>query len=64
MYKTSGHLPYYAESMFPPMILDEYAVERLKLKQRLQEIDKVLANYFNQIQKTMRLRSIFSNRMN
>ena len=23
MYKTSGHLPYYAESMFPPMILDE-----------------------------------------
>src|SRR5207247_1322140 len=21
MYKTSGHLPYYAESMFPPMIL-------------------------------------------
>jgi len=25
MYKTSGHLPYYAESMFPPMILDEGA---------------------------------------
>lgn len=23
MYKTSGHLPYYAESMYPPMILDE-----------------------------------------
>jgi threonyl-tRNA synthetase len=23
MYKTSGHLPYYAESMFPPMELDE-----------------------------------------
>jgi threonyl-tRNA synthetase/REP element-mobilizing transposase RayT len=23
MYLTSGHLPYYAESMFPPMILDE-----------------------------------------
>jgi threonyl-tRNA synthetase len=23
MYKTSGHLPYYAESMFPPMILRE-----------------------------------------
>ncbi len=23
MYKTSGHLPYYAESMFPPMILEE-----------------------------------------
>ncbi|MCX6970477.1 MAG: threonine--tRNA ligase [Verrucomicrobia bacterium] len=23
MYQTSGHLPYYAESMFPPMVLDE-----------------------------------------
>ncbi len=23
MYKTSGHLPYYAEIMFPPMIMDE-----------------------------------------
>lgn len=23
MYKTSGHLPYYADSMFPPMILKE-----------------------------------------
>ncbi|MBI5397373.1 MAG: threonine--tRNA ligase, partial [Verrucomicrobia bacterium] len=25
MYKTSGHLPYYAESMFPPMVLREDA---------------------------------------
>lgn len=23
MYKTSGHLPYYADSMFPPMVLQE-----------------------------------------
>jgi threonyl-tRNA synthetase len=23
MYKTSGHLPYYAESMFPPMVMEE-----------------------------------------
>jgi len=23
MYKTSGHIPYYADSMFPPMIMDE-----------------------------------------
>ncbi len=23
MYKTSGHLPYYADSMFPPMVVDE-----------------------------------------
>src|SRR6185437_9165937 len=45
MYKTSGHLPYYAESMFPPMILDEHAVERAKLKQRMEEADKVLARF-------------------
>src|SRR5580765_6413345 len=28
LYKKSGHLPYYAESMFPPMVLDEDAKER------------------------------------
>jgi threonyl-tRNA synthetase len=28
LYKKSGHLPYYAESMFPPMGVDEYAAER------------------------------------
>ena len=33
MYKTSGHLPYYAESMFPPMELDA-------LKDRPEEIKK------------------------
>ena len=32
MYVTSGHLPYYAESMFPPMNLDECAEERTKFK--------------------------------
>ena len=31
LYETSGHLPYYADSMFPPMELDEHAVERRKL---------------------------------
>jgi threonyl-tRNA synthetase len=30
MYLTSGHLPYYAESMFPPMGLDELRDERKK----------------------------------
>jgi threonyl-tRNA synthetase len=35
LYKTSGHLPYYAESMFPPMELDEYAEERRKLETEL-----------------------------
>jgi threonyl-tRNA synthetase len=28
LYKKSGHLPYYAESMFPPMSVDEHAKER------------------------------------
>ena len=27
MYKTSGHLPYYADSMYPPMELREHAVK-------------------------------------
>src|SRR5262249_56170856 len=28
LYLKSGHLPYYAESMFPPIGVDEYAAER------------------------------------
>ncbi len=32
MYLTSGHLPYYAESMFPPMRLDEGAARREELE--------------------------------
>jgi threonyl-tRNA synthetase len=32
LYKKSGHLPYYAESMFPPMELDEVASERADLE--------------------------------
>jgi threonyl-tRNA synthetase len=36
MYKKSGHLPYYAESMFPPMELDEYRAEREELESRIQ----------------------------
>jgi threonyl-tRNA synthetase len=38
MYKTSGHLPYYAESMFPPMELYE---DRDKAKQFT---DRIIAN--------------------
>jgi threonyl-tRNA synthetase len=30
MYLTSGHLPYYAESMFPPMTLEEGGADRSK----------------------------------
>src|SRR5437763_261650 len=31
LYKKSGHVPYYVESMFPPMEIDEYASERREL---------------------------------
>ena len=34
MYKKSRHLPYYAESMFPPMELDEYAHLRRELERK------------------------------
>jgi threonyl-tRNA synthetase len=37
MYKTSGHLPYYAESMFPPMELRE-----TKLPAELREVERIL----------------------
>ncbi|MBI5387081.1 MAG: threonine--tRNA ligase [Verrucomicrobia bacterium] len=39
MYKTSGHLPYYAESMFPPMELDEMETEREELTSRLRQAE-------------------------
>ncbi|HMP84842.1 MAG TPA: threonine--tRNA ligase, partial [Verrucomicrobiota bacterium] len=37
MYKTSGHLPYYAESMFPAMGLDEFAEKRASLEKSRKE---------------------------
>jgi threonyl-tRNA synthetase len=36
LYRKSGHLPYYAESMFPPMELDEYQTEREQLELRIE----------------------------
>src|SRR6266511_429336 len=45
MYKTSGHLPYYAESMFPPMEMDEHRTDRQKIKDRIAELEKQLADY-------------------
>jgi threonyl-tRNA synthetase len=38
MYKTSGHLPYYAESMFPPMEFFETEADRLHRSQLEQQI--------------------------
>ncbi len=44
MYKTSGHLPYYAESMFPKMEMDEYREARTNLQARIVELEKQLAH--------------------
>jgi threonyl-tRNA synthetase len=49
MYKTSGHLPYYAESMFPPMEMDEHREERKKLEARIAELEKQLREYAKKI---------------
>jgi threonyl-tRNA synthetase len=45
MYKTSGHLPYYAESMFPKMEMDEHREQREKVKARIAQLEKQLADY-------------------
>ena len=47
MYLTSGHLPYYAESMFPPMLVLE-TPEKKKLKELNDEI-LALANHLSGI---------------
>src|SRR5205823_2640290 len=46
LYKKSGHLPYYAESMFPPMELkmdDDTIVETRELEDELQQTKERLA---------------------
>ena len=45
MYKTSGHLPYYAESMFPKMEMDEHRADRQQLEARIAELEKQLSDY-------------------
>jgi threonyl-tRNA synthetase len=39
LYITSGHLPYYAESMFPPMVLieEKEAAQKVELQRRVNE---------------------------
>ena len=37
LYKKSGHLPYYAESMFPPMTFDEFREKRQALEAALRD---------------------------
>src|SRR5687768_4507169 len=45
LYRTSGHLPYYAESMFPPMELNEDADEVAALEARIDEARSVLEQH-------------------
>ncbi|HEY4271410.1 MAG TPA: threonine--tRNA ligase [Candidatus Udaeobacter sp.] len=42
LYKKSGHLPYYAESMFPPMEFDEHREERETLEAEAQPLRRML----------------------
>jgi hypothetical protein len=45
MYKTSGRLPYYAESMFPKMEMDEHRADRQKIEARFAELEKQLSDH-------------------
>jgi threonyl-tRNA synthetase len=45
MYTTSGHLPYYAESMFPKMEMDEHSEERARIAARIAELERQLGDY-------------------
>ena len=45
MYKTSGHLPCYAESMFPKMEMDEHRADRQKIEARIAELEKTLREH-------------------
>jgi threonyl-tRNA synthetase len=44
MYLTSGHLPYYAESMFPAMQMDEHREERARLENRARVLEEKLSS--------------------
>jgi threonyl-tRNA synthetase len=49
LYKKSGHLPYYADSMFPPMILDKESPAPLALDELVRIIERInaeAAEYF------------------
>jgi len=45
LYLTSGHLPYYAESMFPPMELNEDAGEVALLEAKIEKAKSVLEKH-------------------
>ena len=49
MYKTSGHLPYYAESMFPPMEFDEIRVKRRELESAINALAKPAFDFLDSL---------------
>ena len=50
MYLTSGHLPVlYADSMYPPMKMDEHREDREKLERRIAELERQLLDYAKKI---------------
>jgi len=59
LYKKSGHLPYYAESMFPPMELDEYKQERQKRTTEAIRAELVLSNAVRDLPKSDNILDIY-----
>jgi threonyl-tRNA synthetase len=49
LYKKSGHLPYYAESMFPPMELDEARAERKRLSEAIIGYTALLSDFADRL---------------
>ncbi len=47
MYKTSGHLPYYADSMFPPMVLREDPKREAGSTRTLSSDDEEIGKYLS-----------------
>ena len=46
MYLTSGPLPLrYADSMFPPMEMDDHRFDRQKIEARIAELEKQLSDH-------------------
>src|SRR5438067_732646 len=46
MYKKSGHLPYSAESMVPPMLIDEHSQQREELRNELNNFEDALFSMY------------------
>jgi threonyl-tRNA synthetase len=57
LYITSGHLPYYADSMFPPMELDEHRGEKQGYLEEVASLENVLLDYETQLPPTPKVES-------